>query len=138
MRKIYSIFIMTLVLVSCGKNETGSLDEVLNSKDVKVIQAKKTELDTKQQELAAQIKQLNEKLEELNPDKNIPLITTFQAKKSVFTHYLELQGNVMTKQNVLIYPEMAGLLKEVYVTEGQRVAKGDLLATIDDGGMQQN
>lgn len=137
MRKIYSIFIMTLVLVSCGKNETGSLDEVLNSKDVKVIQAKKTELDTKQQELAAQIKQLNEKLEELNPDKNIPLITTFQAKKSVFTHYLELQGNVMTKQNVLIYPEMAGLLKEVYVTEGQRVAKGDLLATIDDGGMQQ-
>ncbi|MFD2567233.1 efflux RND transporter periplasmic adaptor subunit [Pseudotenacibaculum haliotis] len=137
MRKIYSIFIMTLVLVSCGKNETGSLDEVLNSKDVKVIQAKKTELDTKQQELAAQIKQLNEKLEELNPDKNIPLITTFPAKQSVFTHYLELQGNVMTKQNVLIYPEMGGLLQKVYVTEGQRVAKGDLLATIDDGGLQQ-
>lgn len=137
MRKIYSIFIMTLVLVSCGKNETGSLDEVLNSKDVKLIQAKKAELDTQQQELAAQIKQLNEKLEELNPDKNIPLITTFPAKQTVFTHYLELQGNVMTKQNVLIYPEMAGLLQKVYVTEGQRVTKGQLLATIDDGGMQQ-
>ncbi|MEQ6123780.1 efflux RND transporter periplasmic adaptor subunit [Pseudotenacibaculum sp. MALMAid0570] len=137
MRKIYSIFIMTLVLVSCGKKETGSLDEVLKSKDTKVIQQKKSELDEEQQKIAAKIKQLNERLDELNPDKNIPLITTFSAKESLFTHYLELQGNVKTRQNVLIYPEMAGLLEKVYVTEGQKVVKGQLLATIDDGGMQQ-
>ena len=52
-----------------------------------------------------------------------------------FQHYLDLQGNVMTKQNVLIYPEMAGTLVKVYVKEGQKVNKGQLLATIDDGGM---
>jgi RND family efflux transporter MFP subunit len=41
----------------------------------------------------------------------------------------------MTKQNVLIYPEMAGTLNHVYVKEGQRVAKGQILASIDDGGL---
>ena len=57
------------------------------------------------------------------------------AKKEVFNHYLELQGDVSTKQNVLIYPEMAGTLQKVYVKEGDQVTKGQLLATIDDGGM---
>jgi RND family efflux transporter MFP subunit len=51
---------------------------------------------------------------------------------------LELQGDVTTKQNVLIYPEMAGTLQRVYVKEGQRVSKGQLLATIDDGGLSSS
>jgi RND family efflux transporter MFP subunit len=43
----------------------------------------------------------------------------------------------MTKQNVIIYPEMSGLLSSVYVKEGQYVSKGQLLAKIDDGGLGQ-
>lgn len=137
MRKIFSIFIVTLVLASCSDKQAGSLEEVLKSDDISTLQAKKADLDQQLQELTAQINQLNEKLENLNPDRKIPLITTFSVKESVFTHYLELQGNVKTKQNVLIYPEMAGLLKEVSVEKGDKVTKGQLLATIDDGGMKQ-
>lgn len=137
MRKIYSLFIITLVLASCSAKEESSLDQVLQSTDIKVVQEMKNQLDAEQQVLAAKIKQLNEKLEELNPNKNIPLITTFPAQESVFVHYLELQGNVQTKQNVLIYPEMSGLLEKVHVREGQKVTKGQLLASIDDGGMRQ-
>ena len=58
-----------------------------------------------------------------------------QTRRQKFEHFLELQGDVKTKQNVLIYPEMQGTLQKVYVREGQRVSKGQLLATIDDGGM---
>ncbi len=138
MRKIYSIFIVTLVLASCSpKKSGGSLEEVLASNDIATLQAKKADLDQQQQELNAQINQLNEKLESLNPDRKIPLITTFAANEQVFTHYLELQGNVKTKQNVLIYPEMAGLLQEVLVEKGDKVSKGQLLAILDDGGMQE-
>ena len=50
-------------------------------------------------------------------------------------HYLDLQGDVKTKQNVLVYPEMAGTLLKTYVVEGQQVKKGQLLARIDDGGI---
>ena len=35
----------------------------------------------------------------------------------------------------LIYPEMPGTLERIYVTEGQRVTKGQILAKIDDGGI---
>jgi RND family efflux transporter MFP subunit len=65
----------------------------------------------------------------------LALVTTLKTDEQQFRHYLDLQGNVMTKQNVLIYPEMAGTLIKVYVNEGQKVNKGQLLATIDDGGM---
>ena len=137
MRKIYSIFIVTLVLASCGKKETSSLEDILQSEDIKVVVDKKKELDGEQQELSSQIEQLNKRISELDTNKKVPLITTFTAKEEVFNHYLELQGNVKTKQNVLIYPEVGGLLEEIYVKEGQKVSKGDILARVDDAGMTQ-
>jgi RND family efflux transporter MFP subunit len=69
-------------------------------------------------------------------NRNLPLITTFSAEVKPFDHFIELQGDVTTKQNVLIYPEMAGTLIRVNVNTGQNVTKGQLLATIDDGGMK--
>lgn len=136
MRTIYSLLIATFLFISCGKKEE-TIDTVLATKDVEKIRAKKDELDKKQQDLAKQIKRLNDTIAVLDPSEKIPLITTFVAKKDVFHHYLELQGNVMTKQNVLIYPEVAGLLEKVYVKEGQRVSKGQVLAKVDDAGSRE-
>jgi len=34
-----------------------------------------------------------------------------------------------------VYPEMPGILRKILVKEGQNVTKGQLLATIDDGGL---
>lgn len=136
MRKIYSLLIATLLFISCGKKEE-SLETVLASKDVKEIRAKKTELDQKLKVLTAQIEKLNAKITELDPSEKIPLITTFKAQQDVFKHYLELQGNVKTKQNVLIYPEVGGLIQKIHVKEGQKVSKGDILARLDDAGATQ-
>ena len=57
----------------------------------------------------------------LDPQEKIPLITTFHAKESIFNHFVELQGNVNTNQNLVIYPEFSGVLSGVYVKEGQKV-----------------
>jgi RND family efflux transporter MFP subunit len=137
MRKIYTLVLVTFLLSSCGDKKTQTLDEVLATNDIKLIKAKKAEVDTKQQELSLDLKKINDKLDNLDEDKNIPLITTLTVKEQVFTHYIELQGNVQTKQNVLVYPEMPGILLNVYVKEGQKVSKGQILAKIDDGGMSQ-
>ena len=37
---------------------------------------------------------------------------------------------------IILYPEFAGTLNK-HVKEGQKVKKGQLLATIDDGGLSQ-
>ena len=134
MRKIFIFTIATVLLASCGKKEQ-SVDAVIASGDLKQIRAKKDELSTKSQELLSQLKQLDGAIAKLDTNKKIPLITTINANSSEFIHYLELQGNVQTKKNVLVYPEVPGQLVSVFVKEGQKVAKGQSLARIDDGGM---
>jgi RND family efflux transporter MFP subunit len=135
MKYIYTTLIVALLLNSCAKKEIASLKSVLASNDLVQIKAKKEIMDAEQQALSLDLKAINEKLDALTINKNIPLITTLTVKESVFTHYIELQGNVQTKQNVLIYPEMPGILNTMLVIEGQKVKKGQVLATIDDGGM---
>jgi membrane fusion protein (multidrug efflux system) len=137
MKYIYVTFLTALILTSCGNQKEVSVEAILATNDVTQIQSKKTEIDAKQAELSAELEKLNDRLDDLNQNKNIPLITTFTLKAATFTHFIELQGNVQTKQNVLIYPEMPGILKTVLVKEGQQVIKGQALATIDDGGMTQ-
>lgn len=137
MKNIYKLVILSILIVSCSGNKEQSIEELIATGDAQVIQTKKEELVTKQQEIANQIKQLDDKLEDINPDRNVPLITTITSKAEPFQHYLELQGGVETKQNLVITPEMGGILQRVYVKEGQKVSKGQLLATIDDGGMGQ-
>jgi RND family efflux transporter MFP subunit len=135
MRTIYSLLIATLIFASCAEKKEVSVDDVLATNDIKQIKSKKAVIDAKQQALAVDLKRLNDKIDDLDENKNVPLITTYKVKEEVFTHFIELQGNVQTKQNVLIYPEMPGILQYVYVKEGQNVRKGQVLAKIDDGGM---
>ncbi|WP_298779594.1 efflux RND transporter periplasmic adaptor subunit [uncultured Polaribacter sp.] len=137
MKKIYSLILVTLILFSCGDKKVQTVDEVLATNDIAQIKSKKAEIDAKQQALSSDLKKINDKLDNLDENKNIPLITTFAVKEEVFTHFIELQGNVQTKQNVLVYPEMQGILESVFVKEGQKVSKGQVLAKINDGGLSQ-
>ena len=137
MKKIYTILLASLILSACGNKKEVSVDEIIASNDVEKIKSKKADLEAKEYELSLEIEKLNDKLDDLDEDKNIPLITTFKVEEKIFNHFIELQGSVQTKQNVLIYPEMPGILQSVYVKEGQNVTKGQILATIDDGGLSQ-
>ncbi|MDP5157787.1 MAG: efflux RND transporter periplasmic adaptor subunit [Flaviramulus sp.] len=137
MKYIYTLSLVTLLLTSCSGNKKKSVEAIIASDDLELIRQKKSELDISAQEISTQLKQLEEKIKDLDPQEKIPLITTFAAKEAVFTHFVELQGNVNTKQNLLIYPEFSGVLSNVYVIEGQKVNKGQVLAKIDDGGLNQ-
>ncbi|WP_407556314.1 efflux RND transporter periplasmic adaptor subunit [Winogradskyella sp. 4-2091] len=137
MKNIYSIVIITLLLVSCGGEKKNSTAKVLESNSLETIRKKRGELVNEQQVINDQIKQLDEKIKSLDTTQNIPLITTLTAKTEKFEHQLELQGNVTTKNLLTITPEYNGILTRVYVKEGQKVRKGQLLAKIDDGGLSQ-
>lgn len=134
MKKVIVLLIVTISLFSCGSGDQ-SVSEIIKKRNLEEIRAKKTEITLQQNQIEAQLKSLDSAIAILGNEEKFPLVNTLTAKKEVFNHYLELQGDVSTKQNVLIYPEMAGTLQKVYVKEGDRVSKGQLLATIDDGGM---
>jgi membrane fusion protein (multidrug efflux system) len=137
MKKIITLLSITVLLTACGNQKEQTIDEIIVSGNLEGIQKKRDDFVVKQQEINAQIKELDEVLVQLNPEKNMPLITYFTAKDTLFKHYIEIQGSVKTDQNILITPEIGGVLDQVYVVKGQQVNKGELLATIDDGGMSK-
>ena len=137
MKTTYITVLLAIFFISCGGNETQSVEDIISSNDLKSIRAKRASLDTEKQTIDQQIKDLHDAIERLDSLKRNPLVTALNIEKKVFNHYLELQGNVKTKQNVLIYPEMPGTLEEIYVKEGQYVKKGQALGKIDDGGLAQ-
>ena len=136
MKKLSILFIGLVLLTSCGGNEP-TVDELIATGDTKAIAAKKTALNTQKAEISKSIQQIEAYLKE-NGDQAINAqVSTIVVKDTLFNHYIELQGNVDTKQNITIMPEMAGLLTQVYVKEGQQVTAGQALAKIDDGGLSQ-
>lgn len=137
MKYTITLILTALVLVSCGNNKTQSVDDIIATNDLEQIRTKKAELDAQQAELDLQLKQLTAKIKEIDPQQKIPLITTFSAEQTKFEHFVELQGSVDTKKNLVIYPEYSGILTQVYVKEGQKVVNGQILAKIDDGGLSQ-
>jgi membrane fusion protein (multidrug efflux system) len=136
MKKLSILFIGLILLTSCGGNEP-TVDELIAAGDAKAIASKKTELNTQKAEINKSIQQIEAYLKK-NGDRAINAqVSTIVVKDTLFNHYIELQGNVDTKQNITIMPEMSGLLTQVYVKEGQQVTAGQVLAKIDDGGLSQ-
>jgi len=135
MQKILQIFALGAILVSCGSDNQQTVDQLISGGDLNALRSKKSELFEKQQLMESELKKLDSVIGAMSGNENLPLVTTVIANSKKFDHYLDLQGDVKTKQNVLIYPEMQGVLKKVYVKEGQQVSKGQILASIDDGGM---
>lgn len=136
MKKILSILTITLLIASCGGEKgSQSIESIIEKGDLEAIKAKRQEIKTEVTALNAQITELDKALKKNDSSKNQTLVTTLILKDTLFNHFIEVQGNVETKQNVVIYPEYQGTLNKVYVKEGQRVIKGQALGNIDDGGL---
>ena len=135
MKKFYSIIALSLLLVACGSSENGTVSQTIESGNLEAIRNMKATLTSELNVIESDLAALEAAIASLDSSENLPLVTTFEVQPQVFNHYLDLQGNVKTRENVLLYPEMAGTLLSVKVAKGDRVSKGQLLAVIDNGGM---
>lgn len=131
MKKIILITVLSISMFSCGKKEdTSNIDTLISSKNIKELLAKKTLIQ-------ADLTKIDEALAKLDVKKEEALVSVLQVKDTVFSHYLEIQGNVNTKENILVQPEFQGTLVSLTVKAGQRVSKGQILGRIDDAGLSQ-
>lgn len=134
MKKILYLITATIALSACGGKEQ-SVDDLIAEGNLETLRTKKSEVSDQQKQIEANIRKLDSAIALKSGEEKLPLVNTITAEFQKFDHFLELQGDVKTKQNVLVYPEMAGTLQRVYVKEGDKVRKGQTLAVIDDGGM---
>lgn len=136
MKKLVYIGLISLVIASCsGDAKTASVDKAIETKDVTKIKATRAEIQKQYDAIGTELAKLDAALAELDTVKKVALVSTAVVKDTVFTHYIDIQGNVDTRQNLIIYPEFSGVLSQVYVKAGQKVSKGQTLAKIDDGGL---
>lgn len=134
MKKALLLLITLAVFTSCGGDKK-SVDSIIESGDLSEIKTKRTELNQQQRDLKAEIDKLNQYIDSHEKNERPALITAKAIKDTVFKHFVEVQGNVETDQNVVLHAEYSGVLTSIYVKEGQRVSKGQRLAKIDDGGL---
>ncbi|MDE0472660.1 MAG: efflux RND transporter periplasmic adaptor subunit [Ekhidna sp.] len=132
--KYMKLCTVAVIVISCG-GEDATLSDLIAEGDLSAVQVKKKELTAQQKAITKHIALLDSVIAAKSNDENYPLITVLNIREQDFVHYIELQGDVTTKQNVLVYPEVAGTLVRVHVKEGHRVKAGQLLASIDDGGL---
>lgn len=96
-----------------------------------------TELKTQRTELDSKIAKLEA---EVGAKDSVAVkeISVVEIKPSAFSNYVEIQGRVDAEQNVFINPEAQGIVTAVYVTIGQSVRKGQVVAQIDDNVLRQS
>ena len=136
MKKTLFSFIIFISIIGC--NDSGiSVEKILETNDLNLISQKRKEIIESQQEIYKQLKAINNKIEELNKNSKFPIVETLVLKSEKFNHYVELQGNVKSDKLLIIYPEFSGILNKIYVSSGEKVVKGQLLATIQDGGLKE-
>jgi RND family efflux transporter MFP subunit len=134
--KIFTLFLLALVMVSCNKKET-SVEDLINTDNLDKMREKKTELVEQRKSLESQITQLENRIGELAPLTNVPLVSIMMVQDTTFVHFVDVQGEVATDDNLVLYPEMSGILTKLLVDDGDQVNKGQLIAQIDDAGMTQ-
>ena len=118
----------SLLLIACGEKST---DDLIKDKNI-------TELKNRKATIQAELEKIDAALVNGNKTpESEALVSVVTIKDTVFNHYLEVQGNVNTKENILVQPEFSGTLTTLNVKAGQRVAKGQILGKVDDAGMSQ-
>ena len=131
MKRIAILTILSFVLFACGNKENNqSIESLIETKNIKALNEKKTALQ-------AEIAKIEAGLATLDVKKEEALVTVATIKDTIFNHYLDIQGSVDTKENILIQPEFSGTLTSLTVKAGDRVSKGQILGRVDDAGMSQ-
>ena len=116
-------FLMAIALVfaSCGPAD--------KNKELNDLKAKRADLDAK---ITALEKELN-----INPNEvKVKKVIFTDVANAPYQHYIEMQGLVDAENNVVVAPQIPGLLTKIYVNEGDVVSAGQLLAETDNSAYQ--
>jgi len=139
MQKILKVvlFASSIFLASCGAKSDDSNNSLTDKK------AKLEELKKQQQKIEADIAQLQAEIIKLDPSaapEKAKLVSVQPISQENFTHYIDLQGNIESENISYVAPRngQGGLVRNVYVKQGDYVKKGQQLLKLDDAVSLKN
>lgn len=120
--KKYLTISLGLLLAACTGGE---------EKDLATKKKQLADFKTEAKALSVKIEQLQKEIAKLDTtvkvEQKSKLIAIDTLRKQEFKHYIEVQGNVDAAENISALPQQPGVVTALYVKEGQRVTKGQLL-----------
>jgi membrane fusion protein, multidrug efflux system len=135
-RSIYSLFAVVVLLTACGKGKKETTATITDKK------VKLEKLKSEQRKIGDQINTLEAEIATMDPSASAGsarLISIMPLAPQSFTHYIELQGKVDAVNISYVAPPngQGGVVKALYITQGQSVRKGQVLARLDDQLIRQ-
>ena len=124
MKNILIILSIIALFAACSDTNKGALE------------TKRVELDSLQTEMAL-LKAVIAKVQgeitvlDTNARPNAIAVITKIVNKGQFKNPFDVQALVESDNNVMVSPEVPGRLVKLYVKEGQRVSKGQVVASMD-------
>jgi membrane fusion protein, multidrug efflux system len=115
-----------LILAACGKPQ---------GKEAKLAQLAK--LKSEQADINSKIEKLQAEVGTQDSVKST-LVNTQEIKTGSFTNYVQLQGRIDAQDNVIAYPQAAGVITSLNVKAGDQVSQGQVLAQLDNSVALQN
>ena len=112
--------ILILLLLSCGRNNK---------------QARLAQLERQRDQLNQQINELKAELAAEGGAAEFVAKTAYVKLRQItpesFKHYIKVQGTIESDNNIFVPPKSPGVVKKIYVNEGDQVGKDQLLAELD-------
>ena len=137
MRKnLIGLLFIGIILSACGNSNKDAKGELNDKKaELEKLKGEQTKLNT-------QIATLEADIAKLDPNASsgvAKLVAITPVATSAFEHFIELQGTVEATNISYVAPPngQGGVVKALYVTQGQHVNKGQVLARLDDQLIRQ-
>ena len=136
-KKILCLLLLFFFNIGCNDEKEKDQKIEFEKNNIEFLESEKNKIVNKIDELNEDLKKINSSIDKITNNQKVQLVTGIKISSEPFNHKIEIQANVNTRQNLILFPELSGELKEIYVTEGQQVKKGQLLAIIDDSGLNE-
>jgi len=124
MKNLVYLLIPAMILASCG----GGGDKT-GTKNIDKLKQERADLDAK-------IKQMEGSKPDTAKVKVTPVSLTI-VQPTDFNAFVEVQSQITGDENILATSQAPGIVKTLSVHTGQKVSKGQVLATIDAATIQQ-
>ena len=136
MKKIYTLLLI-IIISGCNSSRNASIESLIELGDLEELKKRKKEYVDAMNTMKVELNDINNGISLLDENERLTLVSKYEIQQTIFNTYIEAQANLKTRKNVLILPEFQGTLEKVFVSEGQKVKKGQLLAEINDSGLNE-
>ena len=136
MNKIYTLLLI-IIISGCNSSRNASIESLIESGDIDELKKRKKEYVDAMNTMKVELNEINNGISLLDENERLTLVSKYEIQQTIFNTYIEAQANLKTRKNILILPEFQGTLEKVFVSEGQKVKKGQLLAEINDSGLNE-